>query len=61
MNQILRIEGDHVSGHRSPDTNLIGVLMGIVWAGGANCPYPLLGGALAVVVKGLLMGWVMGE
>ena len=28
--------------------------MGIVWAGGANCPYPLLGGALAVVVKGLL-------
>ena len=44
-----------------PCTILIGVLMGTVWAGGPNCPYPLLGGALAVVVKGLLMGWVMGE
>ena len=36
---------------------LMGVLMGVCWVGGKNCPYPLLGGARAVVVKGFRTGW----
>ena len=37
---------------------LMGVLMGVCWVGGKNWPYPVLGGARAVVVKGFRTGWV---
>ena len=36
---------------------LMGVLMGVCWVGGKNWPYPLLGGARAVVVNGFRTGW----